>query len=270
MQHTVTTTATLDELVFAGRNQTYGAFALRQQYQPTLSRALWLGVGFFLAGLLAPSLFARLLPTTPDKVMIETEFMHVAPPPDVPPVTIPPAEPAPAQNTVRALPPVVLPDRDVPEEQLPPTVEELKDAVTGHETMEGTGEPEVIQPREEAAPTKTETAIETAPLKEEEFLIVEQQPEYPGGLTAMRTFLAKNLHYPTSAATAGVSGKVFVSFVVAADGSLSDVAVLKGIGFGCDEEAVRVMRQMPRWKPGKQSGRSVRVRYNLPITFTLE
>ena len=82
--------------------------------------------------------------------------------------------------------------------------------------------------------------------------------------------MSKTLRYPRSAASAGVSGRVFVSFVVNTDGSLTDVAVLKGIGFGCDEEALRVVRQMPRWKPGKQSGRAVRVKYNLPISFALE
>lgn len=84
------------------------------------------------------------------------------------------------------------------------------------------------------------------------------------------SFLGKNLTYPRSAASAGVGGKVFVSFVVNTDGSLTDIQVLKGIGFGCDEEAVRVINKMPHWKPGKQSGRAVRVKYNLPITFTLE
>ncbi len=99
------------------------------------------------------------------------------------------------------------------------------------------------------------------------YSVAEQQPEFPGGTRALVKFLRKNLNYPRSAASAGISGRVFVSFVINTDGSLTDVQVLKGIGFGCDEEAVRVMQKMPRWKPGKQSGRAVRVRYNLPISF---
>lgn len=263
-------TATLDELVFVGRNQAYGAFDLRRHYRPTLSRALWLGVGLFLASLLGPSLYVRLAPPAADVALVEATFTPLASPPDVPPVSIPPAASAPTHPTTRALPPLVVPADDIVEEHSPPTVEELDQAVTGDQTAQGTGEPDVIQPPEEAAPTKTELVAEAAPAKETEFVVVEQQPEYPGGLNALRSFLGKNLQYPSPATSAGVSGKVYVSFVVAADGSLSDIAVLKGIGFGCDEEAIRVIRQMPKWKPGKQSGRPVRVRYNLPITFTLE
>lgn len=263
-------TATLDELVFAGRNQAYGAFDLRRHYRPTLSRALWLGVGLFLVSLLGPSLYARLAPPAADVPLVEAIFTPLTSPPDVPPVAIPPAASAPTQPTIRALPPLVVPTDDVVDEYAPPTVEELDQAVTGDQTAEGTGEPDVIQPPEAAAPTKTELLVEVAPAQETEFVVVEQQPEYPGGLAALRSFLGKNLQYPSSATSAGISGKVYVSFVVATDGSLSDIAVLKGIGFGCDEEATRVIRQMPRWRPGKQSGRAVRVRYNLPITFTLE
>lgn len=85
----------------------------------------------------------------------------------------------------------------------------------------------------------------------------------------MNTTLQKHIdiNYPRSATNAGVSGRVFVSFVVNTDGSLTDVRVLKGIGFGCDEEAVRVIGKMPHWRPGKQSGRA---KYNLPIAFALE
>lgn len=89
-------------------------------------------------------------------------------------------------------------------------------------------------------------------------------------MDALHLFLTKNLSYPRSAANAGVSGRVFISFVVNTDGSLTDVQVLRGIGFGCDEEAVRVIQKMPHWKPGKQLGRAVRVKYNLPIAFTLD
>ncbi len=270
MPHATTAALTLDDLVFIGRNQTYGAFDLRQHYRPTLNRALWLGVGLFLLGLLAPMLYTRLTPAASSAVLVDVQLTELAPPPDVLPVTVPPAEPVPVQQTVRALPPIVLPDADVVEETLPPAVEDFAEAAPGDKTVEGTGDVAVIQPPEEAALTKPEIAVETAPVEEAEILVVEQQPEYPGGLSALRVFLAKNLHYPPSAASAGVLGKVYVSFVVAADGSLSDVAVLKGIGFGCDEEATRVIRQMPRWKPGKQSGRAVRVKFNLPITFTLE
>ncbi|GGN10447.1 hypothetical protein GCM10010967_52890 [Dyadobacter beijingensis] len=101
------------------------------------------------------------------------------------------------------------------------------------------------------------------------FTIVEQQPEYPGGNEAMYHFLARNIKYPSSASRADVSGKVFVNFVVTTDGDIQDVKVLKGIGFGCDEEAVRVISDFPKWTPGRQNGKAVNVKYTVPIMFQL-
>lgn len=93
------------------------------------------------------------------------------------------------------------------------------------------------------------------------------QPEYPGGNNAMYKFIEANLRMPTKARKAGISGKVFLGFVIEVTGGITHVSVLKGLGFGCDEEAVRLVESMPRWKPGKQDGKPVRARYNLPILF---
>lgn len=262
-----------DDIIFQNRNRAYGAFALRQQYRSVITRAVGLGIGLFLAALAAPTLYARFWPknsVNSELSMKEVTLTKIAEPPAEKPLVIPPTEQAPAVNTVRNLPPVVMPEADVVEETLPPTVDDFKEATSGTETAEGTGDVDVIAAPEAKAPTVIEKAVEAETKTEAPFLTVEQQPEYPGGLEALRTFLGNNLHYPRAAASAGVSGKVFVSFVVNSDGSLTDLQVLKGIGFGCDEEAIRVMQKMPRWKPGKQSGRAVRVKFNLPISFSLE
>jgi len=105
--------------------------------------------------------------------------------------------------------------------------------------------------------------------EEEIFTIVEQMPSFPGGETALFKYLSNSINYPQMAADAGITGVVFVTFVVEKDGSVSGVKVLRGIGGGCDEEAVRVVKKMPRWTPGKQRGKSVKVQYNLPIRFVL-
>ena len=102
------------------------------------------------------------------------------------------------------------------------------------------------------------------------FMVVENQPEFPGGRDEMFKYLGQNIKYPEAAAKANVTGKVFVNFVVTTEGEIKDITILKGIGFGADAEAVRVVKNMPRWKPGMQSGRAVNVRYNLPIAFELE
>lgn len=101
------------------------------------------------------------------------------------------------------------------------------------------------------------------------FTVVEKQAGFPGGVGAMTKFLKENLRYPAAAERANVEGNVFVSFVVNRDGSVSDVQILKGVGFGADEEAVRIVKAMPKWEPGRQSGEAVRSRFNLPINFVL-
>ncbi|GAB3748960.1 energy transducer TonB [Spirosoma pomorum] len=102
------------------------------------------------------------------------------------------------------------------------------------------------------------------------YTVVEDQPQFPGGMQQLGSYLSTNLKYPSAAEKANVGGRVFVNFVVTKTGEIKDVRVLKGIGFGADEEAVRVVAAMPRWKPGLQGGSPVNVRYNLPINFALE
>lgn len=101
------------------------------------------------------------------------------------------------------------------------------------------------------------------------FSVVEQSPEFPGGLIAMTNFLRREAKYPATAAKAHVQGRVFLSFVVSAQGDIGDIQITKGLGFGLDAEAVRLVNSMPRWQPGKQNGLAVAVRFNLPINFVL-
>ncbi|GAB3896327.1 hypothetical protein GCM10028803_13800 [Larkinella knui] len=103
--------------------------------------------------------------------------------------------------------------------------------------------------------------------KEPIFAVVQESPEFPGGMSELTRFIVKNVQYPEAARKAHVSGKVFLRFVINTDGSFQDIQILKGIGFGADEEAIRVLKAMPRWKPGTQNGKPVRVQYNLPIKF---
>ncbi|MCK5370208.1 MAG: energy transducer TonB [Cyclobacteriaceae bacterium] len=100
--------------------------------------------------------------------------------------------------------------------------------------------------------------------------IVESMPSFEGGISEFYKFVGKNLKYPAQARRMGIEGKVFVHFVVDKDGSLSDIKVVRGIGAGCDAEVLRIIRKSPKWNPGKQRGRPVRVRMMLPITFKLQ
>ena len=102
------------------------------------------------------------------------------------------------------------------------------------------------------------------------YQIVEQMPQYTGGEEAMMKYVSENIKYPQAAKDKNIAGRVFVSFVVEKDGSIGEVKVLRGIGGGCDEEAVRVIKGMPKWKPGIQKGKPVRVSYQIPIYFKLD
>jgi len=104
---------------------------------------------------------------------------------------------------------------------------------------------------------------------EETYIVVQDMPEYPGGDEARVKFIYHNLQYPSDAKAKRIQGTVFVTFVIDTAGNVRDAEILKGMGYGCDEEALRVVRLMPRWNPGKQSGKAVRVQFNMAIKFSL-
>lgn len=101
------------------------------------------------------------------------------------------------------------------------------------------------------------------------FLSVEENPEFPGGPAKLLEYIQKNLEYPEAARENEIQGRVFVGFIVEEDGSVSNVKILRGIGYGCDEEAIRLVYSLPKFKPGKQRGKPIRVAYTLPIVFKL-
>jgi protein TonB len=106
--------------------------------------------------------------------------------------------------------------------------------------------------------------------EEEIFVVVENQPEFPGGQAAMMKFLSENIKYPVIAQENGIQGRVICNFVVERDGSITDVQVVRGVDPSLDREAVRVIQSMPKWKPGMQRGKPVRVRFTLPVVFRLQ
>ncbi len=101
------------------------------------------------------------------------------------------------------------------------------------------------------------------------YSVTEVPPQFPGGMGKLMEYLASNIKYPQEANENKIEGKVYLSFIVEPDGSISNVKVLKGIGYGCDKEAARVLKQIPKWSPGKDKGEAVRVKFNIPIRFKL-
>lgn len=153
----------------------------------------------------------------------------------------------------------------------PPKVVEILNIVEDDVELEEELELESIDDSDEPieiAPVIQQTAEATT--DSEVFIVVEQMPEFPGGVNAMRAYLAKNIKYPVVALENGLQGTVYVSFVVNQDGSIVDVNILRGVDSSLDKEAVRVVQSMPKWKPGRQGGKSVRVSYQVPISFKLQ
>ena len=116
----------------------------------------------------------------------------------------------------------------------------------------------------------TEVVVNPTDNDEEVFLVVEDEPEFPGGMEALYKYLASNIKYPAAAKEQKIQGHVIVNFVIEKDGSVSNIKLLRDIGGGCGEEAIRVVQAMPKWKPARQRGKRVRAQFNLPINFNLK
>ena len=116
----------------------------------------------------------------------------------------------------------------------------------------------------------TSAMAQTDEVDDAVFVVVEKSPEFPGGNDSLYAFIGRNIKYPEMAKKNKIEGRVFVTFVVEKDGQVSSAKILRDIGGGCGEEAIRVVNIMPKWKPGTQRGNPVRVQFNLPIMFQLQ
>jgi protein TonB len=252
-----------DEIVFENRNQAYGAYELRKRYNKHMNIAFFIAISVFLLGVSIPAIMDYLEELAPVETATNVELTLVEPPPlddnEPPPPPPPPDPPPPVQETIKFTPPVVT-EEPIKEEDIPPPQEEIT-AQVSTKTQEGT---DIIDLPDEG----DGNAIIEEPASQI-FTIVEQMPEFQGGEEKLFEYLSKNIKYPSMARENGITGTVYVTFVVEGDGKITDVKKLRGIGGGCDEEAIRVVKSMPSWKPGKQNGKSVRVQFNLPIKFTL-
>lgn len=253
------------ELVFSGRNQQYGAYVLRKDSDKNTIRGIIAAVMLFVLAVTIPAvinLIKENLPADNDVKVTEVTTLEEPPPIDKNEPPPPPAEPPPPlKSTVKFTPPEIKPDEEVPKDEPPPIQEEMKDKDAGKENVEG--DPEGVDP----SLLETGNGEGEGP---EIMTFAEQMPEFAGGVEEMYKFLSKNIQYPQMARENGIQGKVILSFVVGADGKISQIEqVGKKLGWGLDEEAIRVVKTMPPWTPGKQNGKPVYVKFNLPIKFQL-
>jgi protein TonB len=247
----------LEEMVFKTRNKDYGAYVLRKKYQKYTLISLIIGILAISTAVAYPIISAMLNKSKiiKENTTVGVEMLNI-PKEELPPPPPPPPPPPDAVQQQRFVAPKVTTDSVVA------TMQIQEDLNAKPNTEAPATEVVVI---EEAKPQVIE---QEAP--KEIFTVVEEQPTYPGGDEARIKFLQENMKYPEEAKELGVQGKVYVTFVVEVDGSITDVKVLRGIGSGCDDEAVRVVKSMPKWVPGKQRGVPVRVQFNLPINFKLQ
>jgi periplasmic protein TonB len=250
------------DIVFEGRNKLYGAYELRKSNRKTSMRALIFGAIVFSLAVSAP-LIASLLPSGSDEdENLDVKITAVKLPPkkqEEKKPDIPPPPPPPKVDQVKFVKPVVAKAEDVVEEIV--EVKEIKDKKIGAETIKG--DPDAVLTVDEPVGTGT-----TAVVEEDNTVYntagIEQKPEFPGGMDKFYKFVGNNYQTPEED---GLKGKVYVTFVVEKDGSLTDIKVLRDIGYGTGKEAVRVLNKCPKWIPGEQNGKKVRVLYSLPITI---
>jgi len=251
----------IDELIFARKNQEYGAYKLRKAYKTYLTIAMWIAIVFVVLVTTGPFIYRLINPEdTTVRPRKKVTITQLAPPPsigeqkEIQPVEAPP----PLKSTIKFLPPVVKPDEQVQEEYVP-TVEELKNVDPGAKTEEGQegGVDYSLLEVEEKVVEKTE-----APTY---FVAVEEMPEPIGGIQGIQAKIV----YSEIAKRAGVEGKVYVLAFVDEKGNVTKTMVQKGLGAGLDEAAENAIKQT-KFKPGKQRGVPVKVQVMIPIVFKLQ
>ena len=245
------------DIVFEGRNKAYGAYELRKENSKTTVRSLVIGALVFGFAVSLPMIIDMIPSFSKDDAALDQKIVTIKLPPKEQPKDLPPPPPPPPKvDQVKFVKPVVAKTEEVVEE--PPKVEEIKDKKLGAETIKG--DPD--------APLSVEPVGNGPSVVEEDNTIyntagIEVKPDFPGGLEKFYKYISKSYSAPEDCG----NGKVFVTFVVEKDGSLTDIKVLREVCPGSGKEAVRVLKSCPRWNSGEQNGKKVRVLFSLPISI---
>lgn len=254
------------DIIFEGKNKAYGAYVLRKLSNKRHGKALLIISTLFIFALLLPGLIKTVLPEKKEKMVEVTSLADLKieqeKPKEENEITVPP--PPPLKSSIKFTPPVIKPDEEVVEEEVVKTQEDLNEAKMDISVADVKGTDEV---NGVDVATLNENQAITQEDKEEVFGAVDQMPEFSGGEMALRKWILANTKYPKNAADKGIQGKVYVNFVVEKDGSISNVRVVHSVDPLLDKEALRVINSLPRWNPGMQGGKPVRVSYTVPINF---
>ena len=259
------------ELVFTGKNKEYGAYELRKDSSSRHIRALLIVAAGAILIMVLPAIIKSVIPqhakeqvlevTTLSDLKMETKVpeenvirnLEAPPPPKL-------------KSTIKFTPPVIKADKEVNDNEEIKTQEELTTSKMAISVADVQG-------------TDSEDAIDIADLKDNKeviqeeakpYVAVEQMPEYPGGTTELLKYISEHLKYPVLAAEQGIQGSVTIRFVVSPTGEVTDVEVFRPLDPSCDREAVRVIKSLPKWMPGKQNGKAVPVYFTVPVRFKLK
>jgi protein TonB len=264
------------DLVFEGKNHSYGAYQLRKETgkRNLMAILVMFAIGVAIAAFVAIKGVVENAMKQDVAIEADVELAKLAEKKEAKvekkeEPKIEKVEVEKVKSSVKFVPPVIKKDDEVkPEEELK-SQEELNKTNTAIGAFDVKGNDEAAG---EVLKAK-EVIAQPEPPKEEEtkvFDVVEQMPSFPGGPSALMQYLSSNIKYPVVAEENGVQGRVVCTFVVERDGSITDVRVIKSVDPSLDKEAVRVVKSMPRWIPGKQNGSAVRVKYTVPVTFRLQ
>jgi protein TonB len=258
------------DILFDNRNKAYGSYQLRRTYGQRVGKAMLLLYGALaaLAGYaMVPGKETNVLEEkTPYKTVCNfTEVTLPQPQVPAPPKQpTPPAKQTPAPNTATLTAPVIV-NNAIRDEDYMTRQTDMTNAVAGTTTNTTGGDGIATTTTTGDGNNNVVTVTDTKPQLPP--IYVEVMPEFNGNIAQ---WLAANISYPQAARDAGIEGRVVLQFIVNEDGSISHATVLRGIGGGCDDEALRVVQQMPKWHAGRQNGKAVKVLFRLPVVFTLQ
>jgi len=256
------------DLLFKERNQEYGAFELRKDSSRRHKWGIIISLLFLVLIIVIPILYKQIIEITKVKNVDVTTLsnIQIEKPVEKPKDIIIEKPAPPLKSSIKFTPPVIKPDEEVADDEVIKTQEELTKTDVNISVADVKGTDEING--QDIGDLNNQIVGEdtiSAP-----YAVVEQMPEFPGGERALQKFLSSSVKYPRIATENGIQGKVFVNFVVDRSGSISNVKIIRGVDQSLDQEAMRVVKSMPKWIPGKQNGEAVRVSFTVPINFVLE
>jgi len=246
-------------MVFRNKNKSYGAYSLRRKYAKYVTLSLILTLFLVLSGLIYPVVAGYLDKNTGKIELNSSDYNPIKIP--SPPVPIVPTPPPPVSKLLDRL---RLP--------IPKIVKDSFSTDFGKQEILASLPSKQLAPTDDPGTTTSpgKTKVIEQPTVEPIKTIVQIMPEFPGGLSALYKYLHERIKFTDFAKETGITGTVYVTFVVEKDGSITRVALLRGIGGGIDEDVIKVVQSMPNWTPGSENGVTFRVQYTLPVKFVLQ